>query len=126
MPKKETPEMLLIKHLGKVAAKALFHKIDEMVAKGESTAKIEKLIISEIAAHIRKQLDKSVKIMIGQEKQPPNVKTGQKKSIPVTIWHNPPVNIGHKPPVNIGHKPPVDIGQKQPLNVKTGPKPKSK
>ena len=127
MPKKETLEMLLTKHLGKVAAKALLHKIDDMIAKGESAAKIEKLIRSEITAHVKKQLDKSVKIMIGQQKQPPKIKKGdQPPPPPVNIGHKPPVNIGHKPPVNIGHKPPVDIGQKQPLNVKTGPKPKSK
>lgn len=65
MPKKETPKSLLTKHLGKDAANALLEKIDKMIAKGESAAKIEKAVHDEVVNYIRLQLDEAVKAAVG-------------------------------------------------------------
>ena len=112
MPKKETPLMLLEKHLGKTAAKALFGKIDKMIEESQSPAKIEKLVHEEVAAHYKKQLEKSVKLLIDQKKKVPTKKPVAKPA--------PPVRTGPQPPLR------VKTGVKPPLNVKTGPGPKKK
>jgi hypothetical protein len=65
MPKKETPESLLTKLMGKKAANALLVKIDKMIAKGESAAKIEKATQDEIANYIGLQVDDVIKITVG-------------------------------------------------------------
>jgi ribosomal protein S3AE len=65
MPRKETPEMLLRKHLGQKAATALLGKIDKMIAKRASAAQIEKMVSDEIAATIEKQVINALSIKIG-------------------------------------------------------------
>ncbi len=65
MPKKETPESLLTKLLGKHAANALLVKIDKMIAKGESAEEIEKAAQDEIASYIGLQVDDVVKAAVG-------------------------------------------------------------
>jgi hypothetical protein len=65
MPTKETPEKLLTKYLGKETAKALLGKIDKMIAKGETAAKIEKATQEEIAKHIGLQINDAINPLIG-------------------------------------------------------------
>ena len=69
MPKKETPEMLLIKLMGKDAANELLVRIDKMIAKGKSVEEIEKLVNDEIATHIEQEVSTATKIAIGPRDQ---------------------------------------------------------
>lgn len=69
MPKKETPQQLLEKHLGKEASAELMKTIDKMIAEGATTASIQKAADNYVATHIEKQLFEAIEIKIGP--QPP-------------------------------------------------------
>lgn len=67
MPKKETPQQLLEKHLGKEASAELIKTIDKMIAEGAPTASIQKATDNYVATHIEKQLFEAIEIKIGPQ-----------------------------------------------------------
>lgn len=88
MPKKETPKSLLTKHLGKDVANALLVKIDKMIKKGESAAKIEKAAQDEIDNYIGMLIEEAVKAAVGPKefkKLPPALTVSLHKSIRTKI-----------------------------------------
>jgi hypothetical protein len=103
MPKQETPESLLTKHLGAEAAKSVLGNIDKMVAAGASADKIEKAAIDEISEHIEKQVVQVVTVKIGPL-EPIKVKPLQ-VSIKPAVKPAPAINV--KSTVSVSISPPM-------------------
>lgn len=62
MPKTETPEMLLRKHLGQESADAILKKIDKMVVEGASAEKIETAFLKDLTRSIEKSMQYAVAV----------------------------------------------------------------